>query len=207
MTDEPGRIDARELCAFSDRIVDMAQGLGERVTIAGLSISGAMVAWLAQERTDVDRTVAIAPLVAVPQAPGAFSPAATRLALALPNLSIWWNAKQRENLGGPKHVYPRFATRAVAASLVVGAAVHSAAAKREPGCRSIVVVTVGGDRAVDNAEVARLVEAWRGWPGVEVKTHEFPAGLALSHDIVDPEQVGGNPALTYPVLVEFIDPQ
>ncbi len=206
MTEEPGRTDALELCGFSDHVLDIAQGLGDSVTIAGLSISGTMVAWLAQERAGVERAVAITPLVGVPQARGAFRRAATRLALALPNLSVWWDAKQRENLAGPKHVYPRFATRAVAASLLLGTAVQDAARHRAPACRSIAVVTVGGDHAVDNDEVARLVGAWRSWPAVSVTTYEFPADLELSHDVVDPEQVGGNPALTYPILLELIDP-
>ena len=40
----------------------------------------------------------------------------------------------------------------------------------------------------------------------EALAYRFPAGLRLNHDVVDPEQVGGNPALTYPVLVGFIGP-
>jgi hypothetical protein len=38
-------------------------------------------------------------------------------------------------------------------------------------------------------------------------TYEFPESLRLSHDVVDPRQVGGNPAVTYPVLEGFILPE
>jgi hypothetical protein len=32
------------------------------------------------------------------------------------------------------------------------------------------------------------------------------AALRLNHDIIDPEQIGGNPALVYPVLLDLIVP-
>ena len=47
MTDELARVDARELCAFTDRVLDAAHGLGDTVTVAGLSIGGVMTAWAA----------------------------------------------------------------------------------------------------------------------------------------------------------------
>jgi hypothetical protein len=67
------------------------------------------------------------------------------------------------------------------------------------------MVTVGGDIAVDNARCAELVGSWRR-AGREVVAYQFPAQLRLNHDVVDPEQVGGNPAVTYPVLTRLIGP-
>jgi len=67
-------------------------------------------------------------------------------------------------------------------------------------------VTVGGDIAVDNGLCAELVDAWRRHGVRDVVTWEFPDSLKLNHDVIDPEQVGGNPAITYPVLSRLIGP-
>lgn len=207
MTDELAEIDARELCEFTDRVLDAAHGLGDSVIVAGLSIGGVMAAWAGQERADVDRAVVIAPMIGWVRAPGPLPTAAlVRLATLLPNAFVWWDDKLEQDLLGPKHVYPRFSTRSVAACMQLGAAVAADAKRAPPACSSLVMITVGGDPAADNGAAAALVRAWRARGAPEVVTYEFPFALHLSHDVVDPEQVGGNPALTYPVLMRFIAP-
>jgi pimeloyl-ACP methyl ester carboxylesterase len=151
MTDDLARCGPEELCAFTDRVLDAADGLGDSVSVCGLSIGGVMAAWAGQERADVDRAVVVAPMIGWTRAPGPWRTAAlARLGRWLPNAFVWWDDRLRERLGGPTHVYPRFATRAVAACMWVGAAVLDRAAHRPPGARSLVVITVGGDPAADN---------------------------------------------------------
>jgi alpha-beta hydrolase superfamily lysophospholipase len=206
MTGELARMDARELTATVERALDAAGGLGDTVIVAGLSVGGVMAAWAAQERPDVDRAVLIAPMLGVAAAPARLTPAVTRLMNILPNRFVWWDDKVRERLPGPRHVYPRFATRAVGATLLLSARVQADARHSAPACRSIAVVQVGGDGAVDNAVTADLVGRWSRLAGIEIAVHEFPSALHLSHDVVDPEQVGGRPPVTYPVLLRAIAP-
>ena len=206
MTPELARLNARELCEFTDRVLDAAHGLGDSVTVAGLSIGGVMAGWAGQHRADVDRAVMIAPIFGVLRAPGRWTPVVARLAAAAPNQFVWWDDKRKQDLLGPRHVYPRFATRSVAATLYVGAATTAAAARQKPACRSVVLVTVGGDDAADNAMATGLMNTWRQRGAAEVIEFEFPGVYELSHDIVDPEQVGGDPVLTYPVLMRLILP-
>lgn len=206
MTDELARLDAREMRVFTDRVLDAAGGLGEHVTVVGLSIGGTLAAWAAQERSDVDRAVLIAPMIGAAFAPGAWTPVVARLGGALPNLFVWWDDSLKQDLEGPRHVYPRFSTRAVAATLRIGWSVRDAALRRPPACRSVMMITVGGDRAVDNRMLAGIVSAWRRSGDRTIETYEFPEALKLNHDVVDPEQVGGNVALTYPVLTKAIGP-
>jgi pimeloyl-ACP methyl ester carboxylesterase len=205
MTGDLARTEAEELCAFTDRALDAAHGLGDSVTVCGLSIGGVMAAWAGQERADVDRAVVIAPMIGWANAPGpARTAALARLGGTLPNVFVWWDDKLKERVGGPKHVYPRFATRSVAACMWIGGAVRDRSAHVAPAGRSLVMITVGGDIAADNGAAAGLVNAWRAHGAREVITYEFPAALHLNHDVVDPEQMGGNPALTYPVLERFL---
>ena len=206
MTGELALSDARELRAFTDGIIDIAHGLGDSLTVVGLSVGGTLTAWAAQERTDVDRAVLIAPMLGVARAPGRWTWAVTRLMERAPNLFVWWNSELKRDLPGPRHVYPRFATRAVAATLRLGAAARARAGREAPRCRAIVMITVGGDIAVDNGLCAALVGEWRRHGARDVTTYEFPAGDHLNHDIVDPEQSGGNTDLTYPVLMRLIGP-
>ena len=206
MTQELARSDAAELRAFTDRVVDIAQGLGDTVTVVGLSVGGALASWAAQERSDVDRAVLIAPMIGVAQSGNRWTPFVARLASRLPNVFVWWDPKAKQELAGPKHVYPRFSTRAIAAALRLGWLVHERSSSAAPACRSLTMVTVGGDRAVDNELSAELVRAWQRHGVRELVTYEFPAELALNHDVVDPEQVGGNPSVTYPVLTRLIGP-
>ena len=159
MTDELARMDAHELREFTDRALDIADALGDSVTIAGLSVGGTMAAWAAQNRPDVDRAVLIAPMLGVARARGGWTPIVARVAGALPNLFVWWDDRQKEQLGGPKHVYPRFSTRSVAATLKLGWMVHEDATRKPPACRSIEMITVGGDVAVDNLLNAEVVRA------------------------------------------------
>ncbi len=205
MTTALARLDARAMCEATDEAVDIGRGLGDSVIVVGLSIGGVMAAWAAQERADVTRAVPIAPLTGLARAPGAFTGPAMNLMLALPNQFIWWDEKEKADLRGPKHVYLRFSTRATAQTVSLGASVEAEARRAPPAARSIVMITVGGDVAVDNPAVARLVQVWRSH-GARVTSYEFPAALHLNHDIVDPEQIGGNPALVYPVLLDLIAP-
>jgi pimeloyl-ACP methyl ester carboxylesterase len=205
MTEELARTDAGELRACADRALDIAQGLGTHVTVVGLSVGGTMAAWAAQHRSDVDRAVIIAPVIEPPGGwPEPLERAVTRLAAALPNTFVWWDGARRENLPGPRHVYPRFATRAVAASLLLGADVRTEAeAKRKPpGCRTSAFVMIEGDRAVGSRAIHALAAAWRA-RGARVESYEFPDTVALNHDVIDPEQVGADPGATYPPILRL----
>jgi len=205
MTNEPGKSDARELVAFTDRACDAAVGLGDTVTVVGLSVGGTLAVWAAQERKDIARAVVIAPVLGVSKAPGPFTPVVTRLTSLLPNMFVWWDDKVKQELKGPKHVYPRFASRAVAATLLVGGETMQQAKRTAPGVREAAFVTVEGDPAVDNGAVEKLAGLWEH-EHVRVARTQFDESLGLNHDVVDPEQVGANLAVTYPVLQRWIGP-
>lgn len=206
MTDALARMNASEMCALTDLALDAARGLGDTVTVAGLSIGGVLAAWAGQERADMHRTVMIAPMFGVARAPGAWTPLVTRAGLALPNIFVWWDDKAKQDLAGPQHVYPRFSTRSIAATLYVGSATRGEAARKAPASYEMVMITVGGDEAADNTMCAEIMRTWQARGAKHLVEYQFPAELKLNHDVVDPEQVGGNPALTYPVLTRLILP-
>ncbi len=205
MTQDLDRLDAGELCRWGDRTLDAASGLGDSVTVVGLSLSAVIAAWAAEERPDVAHAVIIAPMLGPRMAPGALTAGATRVLLAQHGKFVWWDDKLRERLRGPRHVYPRFSMHAAGEVMRLGASVLDVARRRPLRASSAVVVTVGGDGAIDNGAAAALARAWASHRPGAAPVYEFPARLRLNHDIIDPDQVGGNPALVYPVLLRLMN--
>ena len=200
MTRDLARLDEAELLTFVDDALEMARGLGERLVVAGLSMGGLLAAWAAQERADVARAVLIAPGIGFGAVPAAITPLAGRLARTLPNVYLWWDPVLKDRAPGPRHGYPRYATRPLGHILRISRRLQARAAERAPAAGAIAVITNACDRTVDNAATARLVRLWRAH-GAQVSTHEFPAELDLPHDLIDPAQPRQRLELVYPTLL------
>jgi esterase/lipase len=204
MTTDLANLDATELARFAGRELELAGGLGDTVVVCGLSLGAVLTAYLAQHRPEVSLAVPIAPLLGPAMAPAWAARPLTRAALVLPNRFVWWDAKKREDLPGPKRVYPRFATRAMAETMRLGALVVDDAAQSAPVGRQIVMVTVGGDPAVNNQANAALVRAWQARGGDRISAYEFPRSLHLGHDVIDPDQPYQRIGVVYPILEKIL---
>ena len=192
------------LLAVANRSADAGTGLGERLTVSGLSLGGILTGYLAQTRDEVERAVLIAPMFGLKPIPGPALAALTRTASVLPNFYIWWNAKAKDRIG-PPHGYPRFATHAYAALFAAGSKVTAEARHSRPKAGSIAVITNAAEPRLDNRFTRQLVATWRRH-GADVETFEFPASEGLPHDLIDPV---ANPASvvdrSYPVVTRFIE--
>jgi alpha-beta hydrolase superfamily lysophospholipase len=204
MTDALGNLTAEELARSADQAVDVARGLGDSITVSGLSVGAVSVVWIAQHRADVDRAVSIAPMLGVPHLWPPLTPAAARLLARMPNRFVWWDRKRREAVLGPPQVYPRFSSRALAQTLRLGLAV-SAQARREPlQAASVTFVTVEKDPAISNAAVRLLESRWRRLAPDRVSSHEFPRRIMPGHDLIDPLQPYQRTEVVYPVLTDLM---
>jgi esterase/lipase len=203
MNTKHAKLTAEDMIAYGDRMVDIAQGLGEQVTIAGLSVGGNIAAWAAQNRSDVDQAVLMAPVFGYRQIPLWLTTVTTNLYLTLPNFFQWWNPKTKTAAGVP-HSYPRFSSRALAQSLRLGYAVQAQARQVAPLAQRILVITNANDPSVHPVPIASLVHSWRSH-GATIRSYEFPAKLRLGHDFIDPQQRDANPKAVYPRLIELIN--
>jgi alpha-beta hydrolase superfamily lysophospholipase len=203
LTDEHGQLTAEELAAYADEVVDIAAGLGERVCMAGLSCGGVTTAWAAQNRADVDRALVISPAVGFRQVPRAVTVPLMNVVRLLPDAFAWWEPELKEKSGLPGS-YPRYSRRALAETLRLGFATLRCAGQRPAAAASIVMVTNAHDDRVDNAAAARLVAAWRAGGTRNVSQYEFPAGLQVGHDLIDPQQPDARPEVVFPKLVELM---
>lgn len=203
LTEDQARLSAGELVSFADEVVDIACGLGEKVILAGISMSGTLAGWVAQHRRDVDLAVLIAPAFAYRAIPPVLARAAAEILRELPNAFRWWNPREKDETPGLEHAYPRYSTHALSEILRLSFAVERAARQAQAAARRLLVMTNPADRLVNNAQTAHLVGLWRR-SGSAVETYEFPAGLKLTHDLIDPGQRRQQVDQVYPLLVEQI---
>ena len=203
MTEEHGKLTAEELIQYGDEVVDIAQGLGERVTMAGLSAGANIVAWEAQNRRDLDLAVIIAPVFGYKQIPLAITPVLTNLCRSIiPNTFRWWEPKLKEK-GGTAYSYPRFSTRATAQILRLGYAIQAKAKWAKPLARNILFIMNANDASVHPVPIENLFKQWQH-QGVNLKVYRIGARLQLEHDLVDPAQPYAKTDVSYPLLIEAI---
>lgn len=193
---------AEHLVALANQSADAAHGLGEHVTVAGMSLGGSLAGYLAQTHDHVDRAVLIAPMFGLRWIPGALQRRLGSLAYALPNFYIWWDASLKERLP-PDYGYPRFSTHAYASLFNIASDTVGSARAAAPKAREIAVLTNANEPGLENQFTYRLVEAWRA-RGAHVSRHEFPLTDRLPHDLIDPSNPSQKTELVYPVVTRLI---
>ena len=194
---------AEHLKAVANRAAEVGAGLGERLTVAGLSLGGILTGLLAQNREGIERAVLIAPMLGLKPIPGPVLTAMSAAARRLPNFYMWWNGDLKDRIG-PPYGYPRFATHAYAALFECGRELVRAARRAAPKALSIAVVTNAAEPRLDNRFTYRLVASWRR-RGASVETFEFPASDRLAHDLIDPGNVAQRVDHVYPVVNRLIE--
>lgn len=202
ITNDLSKLTSGDLRRAADEAVDIALGLGDRVAVMGISLGATQCAYLAQNRSDVSASIPIAPDFGVLN----FSHdlvvmLAAGLAL-LPNFYMWWDPRVRE-AQLPLTAYPRFATKALLASLQIADDVYAASKKEAPKAKKLVTVVNRADPAVSNEVTKQVVDAWksRRASGIE---YDVLTGLPENHDIIDPNNPLQRIDIVYPKLLAIL---
>jgi len=180
MTTEFSQITAPGLREFADATVDIGAGLGEDLTVVGISGGGSLAIWAGFERPEVDHTVLLSPLVHPLGYADWQLPVLTR-ALRLSPVDIWnWWDPERKEQNSAGYDYPRFSLKGISALLALFQWVD---ARNEPPAHStFTLVRNEGDPRLDGsyneAFVRRLV------PPDAVTVITIPASEGLGHDLV-----------------------
>jgi pimeloyl-ACP methyl ester carboxylesterase len=205
LTAKWAQLTAEEMLEAGNHAIDLARSLGRKVTVAGLSINGATVAWIAQNRDDLHAAVLLAPFLAPAGLPDwAMAPVEHTL-LRLPNMFFWWDSRYKENLKEPSYAYPRFPTRVIGETMLLGRAVLRESRILAAQCPSILTVTSASDTAANNLFTAQLVANWRRLRPTGIETFEFPADQKVPHDFIDPKQPNQRVDIVYPKIVELFE--
>jgi carboxylesterase len=201
LTTEPARLRAEDLRDFADRVVDVAAGLGEQVTMVGLSAGGIVTAWAAQYRPEIDKAVTISPSLGLGRYARWLQLIFMNVALALPDVQT--HRFQRAD-GGVPYAYVGWSSRALGEVLRLGVATARAAVEARPACQHLVVVTNDNDRAVSSQLTRQLVTAWQSRGLKQVEFYEFSREQGLPHDLIDPNNAQQRVDLVYPILLDLI---
>lgn len=201
-TPEQSLLTSEELVNYADRSVDVAQGLGEKVTLVGLSGGGMVATWAAQNRSDISSAVIIAPMYNLAGVPTFLLRPLASAAQVLPNLDTG-DAEAFEASPDPKYGYPLASSRASGAFLRLSHTTSLLAGKAAPMTKDIVVVTNAADDTISNDAIVEMVRKWKD-TGAQVRTYTFPASLNLRHDLVGATQPRQRVDIVYPVLLDFI---
>jgi carboxylesterase len=182
---------AEKLAEFGDRVIDIAHGLGKKVTVMGISGSGTLVAWLAQNRQDIDYAFAIAPLFGLAFVPAWFTRIFERIAGLLPNFYMWWDPRTRAN--NPfsiYYAYPGYPIRALKEIMKLAMMTRLQAAKSPPKARHITLIINDSEPGVSNPEILKFLALWRKYEQGNLNEVHFERDLNLPHDIITPGTPG-----------------
>ena len=202
LNDEQSQLTADEIAAYADEIVDIAHGLGEQISMMGISGGGVTTAWAAQNRSDLDTAVIISPAFGYQQIPTRLTAPVMNIMLTLPDAFEWWDPTLKENVG-PSHAYPRYSKHALVQILRLGFAVQIKSWQTAPVAHRVIVVTNANDTSVNNELTSKVVQHWQK-DGANIETYQFPLSLGLQHDLIDPEQPDQQIDIVYPQLIKLI---
>ena len=198
-------LTAKELAEFASQSADIAQGLGERVIVAGLSGGGSMTTWLSQVRSDVDLAVPISPFLGIGFIPRLLNRPLTNLMLLAPDFFQWWDPINKENNpNSAPYSYTRYPTHALFENMRLGFVAEEDARRIKPAAGAILVITNANDGSVNNAVVAEFEQMWLEHGEQFLQTFQFAKELELPHDLITIGRPDSNTEMVYPKLHELI---
>jgi len=198
-------LNAEEMAEFATGAVDIAQGLGERVIVVGLSGGGSMTTWLSQYRADVDLAVPIAPFLGIGFIPRVLNRPLTNIMLRIPEFFQWWDPVNKENNpNSMPYSYTRYPTHALFENLRLGYAAEADARRGKPAAGAVLTITNANDSSVNNAVIHDFEQVWRENGDDCVKTFQFEKELQLPHDLITVGRPDSRIELVYPKLHELI---
>jgi len=196
-------LTAEHLVDLANESTDLAQGLGDKVIVAGLSAGGTIAAWIAQNRTDVDHAIPVSPFLGPYIIPPWATRGATNLVLGLPDMIFWTNPLAPVTAPDSGYAFPRPSTHTLAQVMRLGQAVMMDAALTPPAVRDISLLLNEADIAVNNRVTEQLVDLWRAHDQVvAVRALEF--SNHLPHDLINPHEIFGDTDLVYALLAGMI---
>jgi pimeloyl-ACP methyl ester carboxylesterase len=182
---------------MADSAIDVAHGLGEQVYVLGLSAGGGVAAWVAQERSDVERVVLVAPFYGLVGMPSGLNQWVINILTRLPNISF-------PGTSPVPYQYLGTATIGIGESMRFAQVPRQASFTEPIRAGLVVLVTVENDSVVSNQMAHQVLAQWEA-NGANAEEFVFPAELDLPHDVIDIHQVKGNPELVYPILIDLVE--
>lgn len=203
LTRDHGKLTADEMIEWANQATDVAVGLGDKLTVIGLSLGGVLATWVAEQRADADNVLIVAPAYGTSAVPPKLTRTTARVVRRLPNMFVWWDPRARAEQGFD-YTYPRFSTRTLSHAFLLGAELLGHARAKPPAARRVWMITNANDAAVSNKICDAFVAAWQAHGTNQVQSYQYPKELGIPHDIMDPGDPAVKPDIVYPPLLERV---
>ena len=184
--------------------LDIAAGLGDRISLVGLSGSAVAAAWMAQNRDGIESVVLVSPFFGVHGQPVALIDGISAVLARAPNFYLWWNDKEKEALAGPSYAYPRFGTRCMADTIELSRDVRDHLGSHPLRASRMEILTSACDKGANSEQTNQLASQWEQKTPGRVSIYEFPEALGVPHDMIDPNQPDAKTQITYPKVLELL---
>lgn len=205
LNNDQGHQTAQDLIDQAAVGLDIASGLGDRITLIGLSGSAVAAGWMAQNREGIDDVMVIAPFFSMYGVQPSVIDATAVTLSKLPNFYQWWDSSKKDNLPGPLYAYPRFGTHCMADTIQLSRDVRANLDSRPLFAKRLIFLTTASDRGANNELTNEIASQLKAHEGERVITYEFPKSLGIPHDMIDPAQPGANTDLSYSKILELVE--
>jgi carboxylesterase len=201
LTDILADLTGRELAQTALEAYRLASGLGERISVVGLSLGGAMSLWLAQTQT-LDLAVPISPFLMPIGIGRGLGNLAMHALYTIPDWYMWWDPRVKAKCL-PDYAYPGFPTHSLAMVTFFGDAIFSFAGKVKPLGKRCTLVLNQNESAVNNNVTRDLMALWKG-DGANYDIDVLTGLGEPRHDIIDPTTFPQGKTLVYPKIESIV---
>lgn len=203
MNDIQGLQSGQDLLDQAALGLDIAAGLGDRVSVVGLSGSAVAAAWMAETRAGIESVLIMSPFFGLHGYPVPAVDALSAILSKTPNFYKWWDDRLQEKISGPPYSYPRYGTRCMADTVQLSRNVRAGIGPLQAG--RLDILTTANDIAANNSLTRELADRWAAHNPGRVTIFEFPKSAGVPHDMVDPHQPDAKTGTTYPAILEHLE--
>jgi len=183
--------------------LDIASGLGDHISLVGLSGGAVAAAWMAQNRDGIESVLLVSPFFGVHGQPVALIDGISAVLVRAPNFYLWWSAKKKEAIA-PSYEYPRFGTHCIADAIELSRDVRDHLASRPLRASRMAILTSACDAAANSEQTSQLAAQWEQKNPGRVLIYEFPKALGIPHDMIDPNKPDAKTQIAYPTILELL---
>lgn len=207
LNEDFANLKSTDLTSSIAESIEIATGLGNKITIFGISGGGVMAAYGGYFYPQIQNVFIAAPLFT----PGEFdtntlSPLINAID-TVPNLMRWWDESAKEKVEGPSYAYPRYSTKAAGAFIKLTQELKTALEKKQVDQKGkrLVLLTKENDLAVNNKTARYMLEKWTTYPDTTIVAYQFSSEKVTIHDFIDPNQTKANIDYVYPIIKSLIE--
>lgn len=204
MNDIQGLQSGRDLVDQAATGLDIAAGLGDRISLVGLSGSAVAAAWMAQNRDGIESVLLLSPFFGLYGHPVWMIDALSAILSRAPNFYSWWNPELKEKIPGPPYAYPRYGSRCMADTIQLSRNVRARMANHPLKAGRMDILITGADIGASGALTEDMAATWTAQNPGRISLFEFPKKDGVPHDMVDPHQPDAKTQLSYPKILSLL---